>query len=294
MILEELIYKRFTESEELKKLLARFSGSPAVFSPDAPEDNMSGWDKGKQYPRLTYNYELQANEERSSAGTLSVSLFCQNTQDIDEIMPEMIEPFVKECLKDVLLQPTGGPLYAFAWARTDAFDIEEPKNSLIVGSEIRFDILEYPNQETTDPDPVIGTNRFIKEMYPDSVVVGYDTMKDITEASKDTPVIYCRLLTSDLAKQTNTVVWLDGKLSVHILCPDGEVRRKMAMAIAQKLSLAGEVILLDKSPMFIRRLQIDNKSDYLKDGQVFITGSYGVLRYKAKSYGLNNATINIS
>lgn len=42
----------------------------------------------------------------------------------------------------------------------------------------------------------------------------------------------------------------------------------MAMAIAQKLSLAGEVILLDKSPMFIRRLQIDNKSDYLKDGQV--------------------------
>lgn len=294
MILEELIYKRFTESEELKKLLARFSGSPAVFSPDAPEDNMSGWDKGKQYPRLTYNYELQANEERSSAGTLSVSLFCQNTQDIDEIMPEMIEPFVKECLKDVLLQPTGGPPYAFAWARTDAFDIEEPKNSLIVGSEIRFDILEYPNQETTDPDPVIGTNRFIKEMYPDSVVVGYDTMKDITEASKDTPVIYCRLLTSDLAKQTNTVVWLDGKLSVHILCPDGEVRRKMAMAIAQKLSLAGEVILLDKSPMFIRRLQIDNKSDYLKDGQVFITGSYGVLRYKAKPYGLNNATINIS
>lgn len=294
MILEELIYKRFTESEELKKLLARFSGSPAVFSPDAPEDNMLGWNKGKQYPRLTYNYELQANEERSSAGTLSVSLFCQNTQDIDEIMPEMIEPFVKGCLKDVLLQPTGGPLYAFAWARTDAFDIEEPKNSLIVGSEIRFDILEYPNQETTDPDPVIGTNRFIKEMYPDSVVVGYDTMKDITEASKDTPVIYCRLLTSDLAKQTNTVVWMDGKLSVHILCPDGEVRRKMAMAIAQKLSLAGEVILLDKSPMFIRRLQIDNKSDYLKDGQVFITGSYGVLRYKAKPYGLNNATINIS
>lgn len=294
MILEELIYKRFTESEELKKLLARFSGSPAVFSPDAPEDNMPGWDNGKQYPRLTYNYELQANEERSSAGTLSVSLFCQNTQDIDEIMPEMIEPFVKECLKDVLLKPTDGPLYAFAWARTDAFDIEEPKNSLIVGSEIRFDILEYPNQETTDPDPVIGTNRFIKEMYPDSVVVGYDTMKDITEASKDTPVIYCRLLTSDLARQTNTVAWLDGKLSVHILCPDGEVRRKMAMAIAQKLSLAGEVILLDKSPMFIRRLQIDNKSDYLKDGQVFITGSYGILRYKAKPYGLNNATINIS
>ena len=262
MILEELIYKRFTESEELIKLLARFSGRPAVFSPEAPEDNMSGWENKKQYPRL--------------------------------IMPEMIEPFVRKCLKDVLLQPTGGPLYAFAWARTDAFDIEEPKNSLIVGVDIRFDILEYPNQETTGPDPVIGTNRFIKEMYPDSIVVGYDKMNDITEASKEVPVIYCRLLTSDLAEQTNTVAWMDGRLAVHILCPAGVVRRKMAMAIAQKLSLAGEVILLDKSPMFIRRLQIDNKSDYLKDGQVFITGRYGLLRYKAKPYSLNNTSINYS
>ena len=206
----------------------------------------------------------------------------------------MIEPFVRRCLKDVLLQPTDGPLYAFAWARTDAFYIEEPKNSLIVGVDIRFDILEYPNQETTDPDPVIGTNRFIKEMYPDSIVVGYDKMNDITEASKEVPVIYCRLLTSDLAEQTNTVAWMDGRLAVHILCPDGVVRRKMAMAIAQKLSLAGEVILLDKSPMFIRRLQIDNKSDYLKDGQVFITGRYGLLRYKAKPYSLNNTSINYS
>ena len=119
-------------------------------------------------------------------------------------------------------------------------------------------------------------------------------MNDITEASKEVPVIYCRLLTSDLAEQTNTVAWMDGRLAVHILCPDGVVRRKMAMAIAQKLSLAGEVILLDKSPMFIRRLQIDNKSDYLKDGQVFITGRYGLLRYKAKPYSLNNTSINYS
>lgn len=294
MILEELIYKRFTESEELKKLLARFSGSPAVFSPDAPEDNMPGWDKGKQYPRLTYNYELQANEERSSAGTLSVSLFCQNTQVIDEIMPEMIEPFVKECLKDVLLQPTGGPLYAFAWARSDAFELEEKKNSLIIGTEIRFDILEYAGQETTDPDPITATNRYIKQMYPECVVVGYDNMAEITKASNERPVIFCRLMSSELAEQTNTVVWLDGRIAVHILCPDNTVRLKMAMAVAQKLSLDGEIILLDKSPMFIRRLQMDNKSDYLKDGQIFITGRYGVLRYKAKPYELNNAETNYS
>ena len=97
---------------------------------------------------------------------------------------------MRECLKDVLLQPTDGPLYAFAWARTDAFDIEEPKNSLIVGVDIRFDILEYPNQETTDPDPVIGTNRFIKEMYPDSIVVGYRQDERHYRSVERGPVIY--------------------------------------------------------------------------------------------------------
>ncbi len=291
MTLEELIYKRFTESEELSKLLARFAGSPAVFSPEAPEDNMSGWNKKSQYPCLIYNFDLQANEERNSAGTLSVMLYCQNTQNADEVTPEAIEPFVKDCLKDVLLKPTDGPIYAFAWTRTDAFEIPEAKINLVIGLEIRFDILEYANQETTDPDPIVGTNRYIKKMYPNCVVVGYDIMNDITIASKESPVIYCRLNTAELAEQTNTVAWLDGKIAVHILCPDNEVRLKMAMAITQSLSLNGEIILVDKSPMFIRRMQIDNKSDYLEDGQIFFTGRYGLLRHKAKPYELNNATI---
>lgn len=294
MILEELIYKRFTESERLADMLAKFSGRPAVFSPAAPEDNQTGWEGKSQYPRLIYNFDLQANEERNSAGTLSVFAYCQNTQNAEEVTPEEIEPFVRDCLKDVLLKPADGPIYAFAWARSDAFEIEEKKNDLIIGTEIRFDILEYASQETTDPDPIIATSRYIKEMYPDCVVLGLDVVAEITKASKEKPVIYCRLTNAELAEQTNTVVWLDGKIAVHILCPDSGVRLKMAMAIAQSLSLSGEIILVDKSPMFIRRLQIDNKSDYLKAGQIFITGRYGLLRYKAKPYELNNATVNYS
>nr|DAU99399.1 MAG TPA: hypothetical protein [Caudoviricetes sp.] len=294
MILEELIYKKFIESEELSDMLADFSGRPAVFNPEAPEDNQPGWNGKSQYPRLIYNYDLQANEERNSAGTLSVFVYCQNTQDTDEITPEEIEPAVKDCLKDVLIKPTDGPIYAFTWARSDAFELEEKKNSLIIGTEIRFDILEYAGQETTDPDPITATNRYIKQMYPECVVVGYDNMAEITKASNERPVIFCRLMSSELAEQTNTVVWLDGRIAVHILCPDNTVRLKMAMAVAQKLSLDGEIILLDKSPMFIRRLQMDNKSDYLKDGQIFITGRYGVLRYRAKPYELNNAETTYS
>lgn len=288
MMLEELIHKRFSSSEDLTKHLATFAGVPAVFSPEPPDDSQEGWGGKTQYPKVIYNFDLQANEERRSAGTLSVSLLCQNTT---EVMPEAIEPIIRDCLRDVILKPEGGTPYCFAWARTDAFTIDEEKGDLTIGSEVRFDILEYPSQETSDPDPVVATNRYIKKLYPECLIMGYDRMEEITEATAERPVIYCRLTSADKSTETNTVAWMDGKIAVHILCPDSTVRMKMAAAIANSMSLDGEIIMLDYSPMFIKRLQVNYKSDYLKDGQIFVTGHYGLLRYKAKPHSLKSAHV---
>lgn len=288
MMLEELIYKRFNDSEKLVGCLAVFNGAPAVFSPEPPDESQAGWDGKTQYPMIIYNYDLQANEERHSAGTLSVSLLCQNTM---EIMPEAIEPLVRDCLRDVVLKPTDSAPYCFAWARTDAFTIDGDKGNATIGSEVRFDILEYPSWETSDPDPVMAVNKYIKEMYPECIIMGYDTMEEITEATADCPVIYCRLISADKSRETNTVAWMDGKIAVHILCPDSGTRIKMASAITNKMSLDGEIIMLDHSPMFIKHLQADYKSDYLKDGQIFITGHYGLLRYRAKPHILTAAHV---
>lgn len=288
MLLEELIYKRFTESEKLVGCLAVFNGTPAVFSPEPPDESQAGWDGKTQYPMIIYNFDLQANEERHSAGTLSVSLLCQNTM---EIMPEAIEPLVRDCLRDVVLKPTDSAPYCFAWARTDAFTIDGDKGNATIGSEVRFDILEYPSWETSDPDPVMAVNKYIKEMYPECIIMGYDTMEEITEATADCPVIYCRLISADKSRETNTVAWMDGKIAVHILCSDSGTRIKMASAITNKMSLDGEIIMLDHSPMFIKHLQADYKSDYLKDGQIFITGHYGLLRYRAKPHILTAAHV---
>lgn len=288
MMLEELIYKRFVSSEDLVKQLATFSGVPAVFSPEPPDDNQEGWGGKPQYPKVIYNFDLQANEERRNAGTLSVSLLCQNTT---EVTPEAMEPLVRDCLRDVILKPEGGTPYCFAWARTDAFTIDEKKADVTIGSEIRFDILEYPSQETSDPDPVVATNKYIKELYPECLIMGYDRMEEITEATAERPVIYCRLVSADKSKETNTVAWMDGRIAVHILCPDSEIRLKMAAAITNKMSLDGEIIMLDYSPMFIKRLQVNYKSDYLKDGQIFVTGHYGLLRYSQKKHRMSGVEI---
>jgi hypothetical protein len=286
MNLEELIRKRFLESESLVKRLSVFGGMPAVFSPEPPEENQEGWNGTTQYPMVYYSYDLQANEERQSAGILSVSLLCQNTTDV---MPEVIEPLIKDCLRDVILTPEGGLPYCFTWARTDAFSIAE---SMTIGCEIRFDILAYPSQVTTDPDPVEATNQYLKRMYPECVVIGYDRLEEITEATAEKPVLYCRLLATDKDMETNMVTWMDGRMAVHILCPDSSVRMKMAAAISNEMSLDAEIIMLDDSPMFIKRTQANYKSDYLKDGQIFVTGHYGLLRYRAKHKSLNVANIN--
>lgn len=285
MNLSELIYKRFSESEGLTKHLTTFEGNPAVFSPEPPENNQNGWGGNTQYPKIVYNYDMQANEERNSVGTLAVSLLCQNTEDV---IPEAIEPEVRKCLRDVILTPENGTPCCFAWARTDGFTEDDKTDNpyMTIGCEVRFDILEYPSLETTEPDPVVATNRYIKKLFPECIVMGYDRMDEITEASADRPVAYCRLISVEKSEETNTVAWMDGRIAVHILCPDSPTRVKMATAIANQMSLDGEIIMLDYSPMFIRRLQANYKSDYLKSGQVFVTGHYGLLRYKAKSHAL--------
>ena len=216
-------------------------------------------------------------------------IICRNDS---EAVPELIEPAVKKALKDVLLKDDNGTLYAFAWARTEGFSMTEEKNELLIGSEIRFDIMEYPQQETTDPDPIMAMARYIKDLYPDSIVVGIDKMADETEASKEAPVFYCRLTEIEKLEETNTVVWMNGKIAISLLCPDGATRLKMAAAVLNSLSLDGEVTMLDDSPMFMERLTANLKSDYLKDGQIFVTGRYGLLRYKAVGYPLRHPNIN--
>ena len=54
---------------------------------------------------------------------------------------------------------------------------------MTIGSEVRFDILEYPSQETSDPDPVMAVNKYVKELYPECHDMGYDQMEEVTEAT---------------------------------------------------------------------------------------------------------------
>lgn len=294
MKLEELIYKRILENEVAGKL-ARYAGVPAIFYSEVPSDDQEGWENRTQYPRICYWIDMQANQERNSAGTLTISLMCMN---VEEQLPEQIEPVIRACMKDVLLTPEeGNSSYCLAWGKTEAFSYQKQDGTrlsdgdLVVGCDIIFDILEYTNQETTDPDPIVAMNRYIKELYPKAIVLGWDKVEEIIEAGVEIPVFYCRLISAEVDRETNTVVWMNGKIAIHLLCPDSSVRIKMTMGLANKLSLDGEIRMLDKSPMFIEDLSANYKADYLTEGQLKITGQYGLLRYQQAGKILRNTTI---
>lgn len=290
MDIGELIRSRFCELETLSKMLAQYAGEPAVFCLSPPDDEKPGWEDNVHYPRIIYNYDMQAGPERNTDGALSVILVCQNTADV---FPELIEPEIKKCLKDVILNPDDESLYVFAWSRTDSFEIPDGKTKLLIGCEIRFDIIEYTGQETTDPDPVAGMNLYLKELYENAVIIGLDRMERVTVASRDAPVIYCRLLSLGKLETTNTVAWMECRMALHFLCPHNETRFKMAAATAEMLSKDAEYKLLDGSPLRVQRLQVDYKSDYLKSGQVIVTGRFGILRYRAQPHRLMKANIAI-
>jgi len=291
MTLEELIYRWFSKYERLTKKLAAFSGNPAIFYQVAPDDRQRGWENKTQYPRIVYAIDRQANQERKSAGTMEISLLC----DEAGVAPEEVEPLVRECLKDIIICPDNGLPYCFAWSRSDGFEIpsrESGADTRIIGTEIRFDILEYPCQETTDPDPVVALNRYIKSKLSNAFVIGLDKMGHFKTATVKAPVFYCRLDSVEKAQETNTVAWMDGKIAIHILCPDPSIRLKLMMEIANNLCLDGEVIMLDYSPMTIKRLLVNNKADFLKDGQLFVTVHYGLLRYQSEPHMMDGVEID--
>lgn len=289
MKLDELIYKRFTECGEITKRLASYLDLPAIFYSEVPEK----WTE-EQYPRICYSYDMQTNQERKSAGNLIVTLMCENSP---RQTPESIEPQIQKCLRDVILAPKGESPYCFSWNRSEAFTYRKTDgqnmvtNDLIIGCDIWFDILEYPSQETTDPDPIVAVNRYIKALYPGAIVLGYDAIPDILEASGGNPIFYSRLNSVTQDRETNTIAWMSGKISIHLLCPEQDIRMKMSMALTNQLNLDGEVIMLDFSPMFIDGLSANYQADYLTEGQLGLAVRYGLLRYKSKERYLTGIEI---
>lgn len=281
MNLEGLIYKRMKEWSLLSDSLTKYAGSPAIFYQTAPGDINNEWEDGNQYPRIIFDLNTQANTERRTAGTLVVSVLCESTG----IEPESIGPNVVDCLKDTMMLPDEGGPYCFAWTRTDPFELESTKENrtssrTIFGLEIRFDLLEYPEQITTDPDPVSALNELIKSGFPDAFVLGLDGIDGIQVATEECPIVYVRVMDFGVDYQTFALSWMNCKVAIHVISPGSVSRSRWIRQIMTRITMSGEAVLSDGSPLLFVETQSNNSFDYLVTGQITMATKYSLIRLK--------------
>lgn len=284
-MVEELIYQALSSSTTLRENLASYDRQPAVFFERAAHDQDELWDE-IQFPRCVYNVEWMYDAERTKAGVVTVDILCLADMGTPN---EIADALVGEI--SGLFMTREDQTFSIIWSRSDAFETEgeEPKKH---GISVYFDIVAYPIQETTTPDPVLSTMSWINERYSDMMVIGKSELEELWFPTDENPACYVRMSgTTSTVRPSYSVTWLRAKLVVHIICPNIKARLRWLKSIADVLALEEEIIMEDESPMFIKSLSFDSGSNPINAGQMSFDGEYGVLRPQQEGTKIKNVKV---
>lgn len=272
--MEDIIYKYLSEKFNTEDSpLATYLNAPAVFNTEAPADVDENWGNA-QYPRIIFDLSQQADNERKISGQLFIDVMCEN--ETESIQPEELESMVKEYVDGCFFSKPDLTISA-KWNRSDAF---AEKDSKLSGITVTFDVLAYPIQETESPDPVLAVNLWLKTLYQNAYVIGRDTLPEVWKPTDESPALYCRLSSlaeSGRMKSTAAVTWIGAVMRVNVMAPSEQIRSTMIKNSIQILQNATRLILNDGSPMLIDKINGNLAADSLREGQIQINATYGVL-----------------
>lgn len=285
-----LIQRQLSADPQLGGMLASFNGEPCIFYQKAPHDSRPGWGDVR-YPRMDFNVDVCQDPERKTAGTMTFNIWCSTecpeigNQDPDRA----IETRLTELIDGTFYTGDGTTVCA-EWERSDEFatatNLQTSQSSSlpeVYGLTVVFELMEFPRQITTNPDPIQGLNQWTKHHFREMVVIAWDDMPPVWKPTDPHPAIYWRFAgTESTNRQSYAVTWFTGTFAAHIIAESTTERNKWIKAIAERAQVDGEVILPDTSPMFIQRLAIQHGADALRDGQFLLTGRYGVLTQPVK------------
>lgn len=272
--IEEIIRGHLVSLYEEDDKIAKYCGFPAIFNTNAPDDTDEFWDDENQFPRIIFELKMQSDAERKIEGQLYIDVMCLNT--LEALSPEEMEAVVKAAVDGCFYSNQKMTISA-QWNRSDAF---EQKDNEVVGTTLTFDLMAYPIQETEFPDPVLAVNLWMKDLYQDAYVIGRDTLPEIWKPTDETPAFYCRLLNlseSPRMKSTAAVTWIGTNMKVNVMAPSEQVRSVISKNLIQILTNATRLMLNDGSPMLIDKMTVNMSGDPLREGQISINTTYGVL-----------------
>ena len=286
-MVEQKIYDYLKNNQLITQFLATYGDAPAVFLQEAPADTSAGWN-GAQYGRLIFGVDYAGDPERAVSATLWVDVYTHK----DGPDPEEIAPIVSKELDNRFFAEVD-EVIALAWNATSGFQ-ETRNDKLVNGVTLTFDVLFFPKQLTTDPDPVEAVNRWTKERMRNALVIGVDDLPD-SWTPRETPTIYWRISSigpGSLYPDTFNCTWHDVTLNGHFMIDDASTRQTICKAIIDEMAASGTVIMSDKSPMFVNRISASMANDAIKTGQITVSASYGVLRKYQKAPVLNFANLS--
>lgn len=253
--------------------LAKYGGKPAIFYATAANDQDALWD-GNQYPRCVYVIGWSNSTDRVKAGQLLVDIISNNMNDAPEDIAEALAVEMSE-----LFVSDGEHTYCIVWNRSDQFSVgsgEEPK---AYGVTITFQMMAFPKIEVPEPDVVKGIGAWIKAQFSQVKVIGQDELGATWRATDAAPACYVRLEGMAMPiRSTYACAWMNGNYAIHIICPNQAERIKLLTQLANLMALEGSILLGDRSPFMMQKLALRTGADPLSDGQMIVTGEYGVLR----------------
>lgn len=272
--MESIICRYLISLYEKDENIARYDNLPAVFDTKAPDDLDELWQNNIQYPRIITELKMQSDAERKISGQLYIDVMCKN--EMYGVHAEEMESAVKAAVDGCFFSNKDMTISA-QWRRSDPFS---EKDNELSGITLTFDVLAYPVQVTDPPDPVAAVNLWLKTLYSGAYVIGKDTLHEVWKPTDKSPAIYCRLSAlgeSIRMKSTAAVTWIGADMKVNVMAPSEQVRSTIIKNSIQLLTNATRLMLNDGSPMLLDRIQANMAADPLKDGQIQIKATYGVL-----------------
>lgn len=282
--IRQLIHEQVSADAQIAGMLAAYNGAPAFFYQKAPSDKREGWGEPR-YPRADFNLDTRYDPERKTAGTLTVNIWCTTEcPAVDNADPDRaIEQRLLDLISGTFYTGSDRETVCAEWERSDEFLYERGNKQdnttpEVYGLTVTFSLIAFPAQITIDPDPIQGLNDWTRRHFPKMLVISHDSLPPVWKPSDENPAVYWRFTgTSSTDRQSYAVTWYNGSFAAHIIAESVTERNRWTKAIIERAQIDGEVILLDTSPMFIKQIAIRNGADPLREGQIELTGQYGVL-----------------
>ena len=275
MQLDQMLYERLTTDAGPSALLARYDNRPAVFYQQAAPANDKKWG-AKQYPRIDYTIGLQEDPARNTSGILTIHVWCDFENPID---PETIEMQLRKSLHAVFVRAKDDT-YCIAWLRSDAWQVRNQKDESLETTciTLTFDLIAFPGQATTTPDPIKALNEWTKALLPQATVIGLDAFYGWIEPSRDRPVVYWRIASQGMHQQKHAMTWMDAMIEGHVYARNAPDRLAVLSRINATASQINHVPMEDGSPLFLYSLTMMPQTNYLRQGQIVARARYGILR----------------